>query len=61
MGEQGRGAEVGMTEAEWLACTDPEGMLLHLTHANRPSVRKGLLFVCGCCRRLWRWICAGGK
>ena len=40
-----------MTEAEWLACTDPEQMLIHL----RPKAgkRKRRLFMIACCRRVW--------
>jgi hypothetical protein len=39
-----------MTEAEWLACTDPDVMLEFLR--DRASDRKFRLFVCACCRRL---------
>ena len=40
-----------MTEAEWLACDDPEVAIygLHI----RLSDRKKLLFICGCCRLVW--------
>jgi hypothetical protein len=41
----------GMTEAEWLACTDPELLLMWLEGRIRP--RKLRLFGCACCRRLW--------
>src|SRR5262245_22919768 len=47
-----------MTEAEWLACTDPGEMLASLramwkgtrTTAGTHKVR---LFACGCCRVIW--------
>ncbi len=38
-----------MTEAEWLACDDPEPMLRFL---KAPYPRKGRLFGCACCRRI---------
>jgi hypothetical protein len=40
-----------MTEAEWLVCTDPKQMLVHLgTTADK---RRCMLFACACERRLW--------
>ncbi|MBV9126371.1 MAG: hypothetical protein JO112_23735, partial [Planctomycetes bacterium] len=40
-----------MTEAEWLACDNPDRMLQHL--GTRVSARKLRLFACACGRRLW--------
>jgi hypothetical protein len=40
-----------MTEAEWLACDDPQKMLAFLR--GRASERKFRLFTCACCRRAW--------
>jgi hypothetical protein len=48
-----------MTEAEWLACTEPLLMLEHLR--GREGPRKLRLFAVACCRRLWHlfsdWRC----
>jgi hypothetical protein len=43
-----------MTEAEWLACTDPEQMLRFLRGtANEHKLR---LFAVACCRRVWHLL-----
>jgi len=43
-----------MTEAEWLACTNPLAMLRFL--GDRASPRKLRLFACACCRRVWELL-----
>jgi hypothetical protein len=43
-----------MTEAEWLACADPQEMLGFLKVQGNVSVRKLRLVVCACCRRAWQ-------
>ena len=40
-----------MTEAEWLAATEPTPMLEHL--GGTATDRKLRLFACACCRRVW--------
>jgi hypothetical protein len=43
-----------MTEAEWLACDDPEAMFRFAE--DRVSERKLRLFSVACCRRVWRHL-----
>jgi hypothetical protein len=40
-----------VTEAEWLACTDPLTMLMDLV--GKASDARFRLFACACCRRIW--------
>lgn len=40
-----------MTEAEWLACTDPRVLLDHVR--SRAGGRKLRLFACACARQVW--------
>jgi hypothetical protein len=39
-----------VTEADWLAATDPEPMLAFLRDSGRASERKLRLFAAACCR-----------
>jgi hypothetical protein len=66
-----------MTEAEWLACTDPGLMLEFLSRrasswkarvfsplgfkTSPPSDRKLRLFACACCRRAWHLLIERGR
>src|SRR5438270_674897 len=45
---------IPMTEAEWLACTDPTRMLEFLQ--GKAGERKLRLFACGCCRLVWEKV-----
>jgi hypothetical protein len=40
-----------MTEAEWLACNDPDTMMEFVR--KEATDRKWRLFLCACCRRMW--------
>jgi hypothetical protein len=43
-----------MTEAEWLACSDPEAAVELVWRTA--SDRKVRLIACGCCRLAWAWL-----
>jgi hypothetical protein len=45
-----------MTEAEWLACIDPQTMLGVFINEKRSSNRKLHLFACACVRRIWHLL-----
>jgi hypothetical protein len=45
-----------MTEAEWLAATDPTRMLDAVLCSSKASDRKLRLFVVACCRRVWHLL-----
>ena len=44
-----------MTEAEWLACEDPETMYLFVTETHDLN-RKSRMLGCACARRLWHLL-----
>jgi hypothetical protein len=46
-----------MSEAEWLACTEPRDLL----RTGRRSDRKLRLFACACCRRIWPQLDRKGR
>lgn len=48
------GNDEGMTEAEWLACTDPQQMWWVLR--PKPDRRKQQLYAAACCRRIWHLL-----
>src|SRR5262245_7840693 len=48
-----------MTEAEWLACGDPEPMV-EFVH-DEVSDRRLRLWACACCRRIWTAITDPGS
>jgi hypothetical protein len=50
-----------MTEADWLAATDPQQMLTFLRDIGRATDRKLRLFACACCRRLGVYLDGIGK
>src|SRR4051794_27166304 len=45
-----------MTEAEWLACTDPDAMVDYLEPNKRLTNRKMRLFVVARCRLFWELL-----
>jgi len=45
-----------MTEAEWLAATDPWPMLEFLRTSGRASKRQFRLLACACVRRVWHLL-----
>jgi hypothetical protein len=47
----------GMTEQEWLNCTEPQRMLDFLR--GKASDRRLRLFACACCRRVWYLLTEG--
>jgi hypothetical protein len=45
-----------MTEAEWLACTDPTEMMYVSGERGRLTERRDRYFSCACCRRIWHLL-----
>jgi hypothetical protein len=58
---EGTSGEKTVTEAEWLACTDPRKMLEFLRGSSNLSERKARLLAIACCRRVWEWMPDEGK
>src|SRR5262245_1026654 len=54
----GRGITVRgvRTAEEWLACADPERMLIGRALHDKLSARKCRLFACACCRSIWELL-----
>jgi hypothetical protein len=50
---EGTSGEKTMTEAEWMACTNPAPMW---DYCEKSSTRKWQLFACACCRRIWHLL-----
>jgi hypothetical protein len=55
-GQEGEARGRAVTEAEWLACTDPQKMLAFLREGDRAGDRKLRLFACACLRRTWHLL-----
>src|SRR6478735_6566035 len=51
-----RRREVGMTEAEWLACQDAREMLDCISSCGFRNDRKLRLFAVASCRQVWFWM-----
>jgi hypothetical protein len=48
-----------MTEADWLACTDPDALRNVLWESGKASDRKRRLYTIACCRRVWPRLSRG--
>src|SRR5262249_25653766 len=51
--EIAKGGEA-MTKLQWEKSLELEGMLYFLSYKRRLTQRKARLFMCACCRRIWR-------